>query len=138
MKQISAVALGMGPIMRACMAAALLLAGGPVSASEDLRATLTPEDHSLLNRARSEYNGCLQERLPGHLDQHDDVRLVAADTVDDCSAVITDLDRQLARNGIDPDYYRGIIERIKSRAIRRILPAIMMYKAQAAGAATEE
>ncbi len=65
-----------------------------------------------------------------HVDEHDDVRVIAARAVEGCTGILDDLETDLDQRRINPDFYGGIINGIKSMAIRRIMPGIMMHKAQ--------
>lgn len=115
----------------ACVAA-LLMPAAATAADDALRTSLSEEDHRLINTGNMEYSRCLQEQAMSHADDYEDVRAVAGRAVEECTGILDDLEGHLDEQRIDPDYYSGILRRIKSRAIRRILPGIMMYKANAA------
>lgn len=116
--------------MFACIAALMM----PVTAAADdaLRRSLSGEDHEMINAGNLEYNRCLQEQAMVHADNFEDVRAIAGQAVEECSGILDDLEDSLDEARIDPGFYGGIVSGIKSKAIRRILPGIMMYKANAA------
>jgi hypothetical protein len=113
--------------------ALLCLLPAATAAAEPLRSSLSADDRVLLNAGSMDYNGCLQERAITHIDELDDVRLIAGRAVEDCSDIMEGLRQKLDERHIDPDYYAGILRHIKTRAIRKIMPNIMMYKANAGG-----
>lgn len=123
-----------GRVIKAAMFAyiAALLMPVTTTANDALRRSLSGEDHGLINAGNREYHRCLQEQAMSHADDYEDVRAVAGRAVEECTGILDDLEAQLDEQRIDPDYYGGILRSIKSRAIRQVLPGIMMYKANAA------
>ncbi len=116
-------------VMFACVAA-LLMPAAATAEDDALRTSLSEEDHRLINVSNMEYNRCLQEQAMSHADNYKDVRAVAGRAVEECTGILDGLETHLDEQRIDPGYYGGILRSIKSRAIRQVLPGIMMYKAQ--------
>ena len=90
-------------------------------------------DMKLLAEANLDYTSCLQVRAQEQLGSSPDIRVVAAKAAEICESVLTDLHAALVENGVNPDFYRGAVTRIKNRAIRRLLPLMMMEKSQSEG-----
>jgi len=120
------------------VALACLLTATAAASGEELRTRLSNEDRGLINDAGMDYSGCLQEQAMSHVNEENDVRQVAARAVEDCSNIMDSLRQQLDERRIDPDYYQGILRHIKTRAIRQVMPSIMMYKAQSADADSDQ
>ena len=53
---------------------------------------------------------------------------IAGNAVESCNSILAELQTALTDNGVNPDFYMGAVERIKNRAIRRLLPLLMMEK----------
>ena len=90
-------------------------------------------DMKLLAEANLDYTSCLQTRAHEQLESSPDIRIVAANAAEVCEVVLTDLRAALTEAGVNPDFYRGAVTRIKNRAIRRLLPLLMMEKSQREG-----
>ncbi|MEX2524230.1 MAG: hypothetical protein WD750_04670 [Gammaproteobacteria bacterium] len=125
---IQAITPGHIGVMFACIVALMM----PVTAAANdvLRRSLSGEDHEMINAGNLEYNRCLQKQAMAHADDYDDVRAVAGQAVEECTGILDNLKSDLDQRRIDPDFYDGIINGIKSKAIRRIMPGIMMHKSR--------
>lgn len=115
----------------ACTAilAAVCLAGATAPAAGELRTTLEQEEFVLVNNINLEYNQCLEDKAAARIETQEPVRDIMQQAVDECSSVLEDLVKEFDRRGIDPNYYQGIIRHLKSGAVRRQLPVLMMRKA---------
>ncbi len=111
-----------------CSGAALLCIALTAVAADMGRRSLTAEDVQLVTEANSRFTVCIQQSSLELLDSHDDVRKIAGLAVDKCTPVLQRLDEQLAEKKIHPDFYKGMLEQIKGRSIRRLLPLLMMEK----------
>ena len=74
------------------------------------------------------YTSCLQEYAQENIEANPDIRVVAAEAVESCNTVLDELQTVFNGKGINPAFYMGAINRIKNRAIRRLLPMLMMEK----------
>jgi len=115
-------------------ALALLLLAANAAADNGLRHTLTRDDYVMVNNLNLEYNLCLQKKGMAGVDKQD-VRVALQNAVDECSGVLNSLVKEFDKRHIDPNYYQGMVNRLKTDAIRRQLPNLMMYKANGGRAA---
>ena len=108
----------------------LLLCFLGVSAHADtpLKNSFDTEDMKLMAEANLDYTSCLQNHAREHVASSPDVRVVAGNAAEACNAILEELDNTLTDRGINPAFYTGAIARIKNRAIRRVLPLLMMEK----------
>ena len=60
------------------------------------------------------------------IDEHPDLRQVAAMAVDACKVYLETLQSEFDKSGLDPNFYHGVINNIKNRAIRQLMPLLMM------------
>ncbi len=74
------------------------------------------------------FSECIQKAALSGLDSHADIRNIAAQAVNTCRPVLDKLKAALDDQGIHPDFYNGTIEQVKNRAIRRLLPLLMMER----------
>jgi len=116
------------------LALALLLLAANAAADNGLRHTLTRDDYVMVNNLNLEYNLCLQKKGMAGVDKQD-VREALQNAVDECSGVLNSLVKEFDKRHIDPNYYQGMVNRLKTDAIRRQLPNLMMYKANGGRAA---
>lgn len=110
----------------------ILLLSLPYSlfADESLRRSLTDEDIVLIRESELKFNTCLQENAIEKIDKYPDFRQVAAEAVNDCRDILKDLDKKFNESRLDPNLYHGILNNIKNKAIRQLMPVLMMEKAK--------
>lgn len=115
---------------RRCSAALalLLVAAGAVAADGGLRRTLNRDDYVMVNNLNLEYNLCLHKKGMARIDSQD-VREALQAAVDECSGVLENLVQEFDKRRVDPVYYQGVVNHLKTDAVRRQLPGLMMYKA---------
>ena len=112
----------------ACLALALCIAGVAAPAETPLRNSFDSAEMKLMGETNLVYTSCLQEHAREHVASSPDIRVTAANAAEACESVLTDLQTVLTGNGVNPDFYMGVVARIKNRAIRRVLPLLMMEK----------
>jgi len=88
---------------------------------------LTTEDRQLISYATQDYNLCIQQNAIQQLDNYADIRQVAAQAVDLCEHQLKELQNKLGDKA-ESEYYSGLEHHIKSRAIRKLLPLLMIEK----------
>ena len=108
----------------------LCLAGVTASAETPLRNSFDTEEMRLMAEANLAYTGCLQNHAREHAASSPDVRVVAGNAAAACNSILEELDNTLTDRGVNPAFYMGAITRIKNRAIRRVLPLLMMEKSR--------
>lgn len=87
-------------------------------------------DMTLVAQGNLDYTACLRSRALKELDSSPDVRVVADAAAAACRPVLDELRAALADNRINPEFANGAIERVKRRALRRLLPLLMMEQSQ--------
>lgn len=87
-------------------------------------------DMTLVAQGNLDYTACLRSRALKELDSSPDVRVVADAAAAACRPVLDELRAALADNRINPQFANGAIERVKRRALRRLLPLLMMEQSQ--------
>ena len=93
-----------------------------------LKNSFDTAEMKLMAEANLEYSGCLQQEAREHVDSSPDVRVIAGNAAEACNLILAELESALIDRGINPAYFMGAITRIKNRAIRRVLPLLMMEK----------
>ena len=111
---------------------ALCFAGVTASAETPLRNSLDTADMRLMAEANLSYSGCLQEKAQEYMASSPDVRVIAGNAAEACNPILAELESTLTDRGINPAYFMGGVLRIKNRAIRRVLPLLMMEKSNQA------
>ena len=106
----------------------LCLAGVTASAETPLRNSFDSAEMKLMGETNLAYTSCLQEHAREHVASSPDVRVVAGNAAEACNSILEELDNTLTDRGVNPAFYMGAITRIKNRAIRRVLPLLMMEK----------
>lgn len=99
-------------------------------ADDSLRNTLSGEDFELIRETNLKFNTCLQETAFEKIDELPDVREVAALAVDDCKVELEHLRSEFDKSRLNPNFYHGLINNIKNRAIRQLMPLLMMEKSR--------
>ena len=109
----------------------LLCVTGVMAQSETpLKNSLDTADMRLLAEANLAYSGCLQEKAQEYMASSPDVRVIAGHATEACNPILAELESTLTGRGINPAYFMGAVTRIKNRAIRRVLPLLMMEKSK--------
>ena len=106
----------------------LYFAGVAAVAETPLRNSFDSADMLLMGETNLAYTSCLQDNAREHVASSPDIRVVAGNAVESCNSILAELQTALTDNGVNPDFYMGAVERIKNRAIRRLLPLLMMEK----------
>ena len=101
-------------------------------AETSLRNSFSREEMVLISEANLEYTNCLHETAPVQIASSPDVRVVAENTVQICNPVLDELQTTLELSGVNPAFFLAAVTRIKHRAIRRLLPLLMMEKSNQA------
>ena len=107
---------------------ALCFASATAHAETPLKNSFDTEEMRLMAEANLAYTGCLQNHAREHVASSPDVRVVVGNAVAACNSILEELDNTLTDRGVNPAFYMGAITRIKNRAIRRVLPLLMMEK----------
>ena len=135
-KKRSALPVSQNPTLVFCGGAVLIILlcfiAGIAFAETALKNSFGDEDMKLIAQTNLTYTTCLQKNALEQLESSPDVRLIAGNAVDSCSSVLDELRATLEENGVNPDFYHGAVERMKNRAIRRLLPLLMMEKSNRA------
>ena len=113
-------------LMTLCVAGATVSAEPP--AETPLRNSFDRAEMKLMAGTSLDYTTCLQQQARENLDSSPDVRVIAGNAVQACEPLLTDLQSSLHENRVNPRFYMAAVTRMKNRAIRRLLPLLMMEK----------
>lgn len=107
----------------------------PLVQAEEERTTrypseLTPEEHSSMMLSAGKYDECLKQEAMKVVDDHDDFRKVADVAMENCKEVLTEIDADLAKMNLDPDYRQFFVRNTSRKSARDILPQLMMMKSK--------
>ena len=91
---------------------------------------LTPEEHSSMMLSAGKYDECLKQEAMKVLDDHDDFRKVADVAMENCKEVLNEIDADLAKMNLDPDYRQFFVRNTSRKSARDILPQLMMMKSK--------
>lgn len=101
-----------------------------VLAGETPRRSLDDQDFVLIRETNLKYNACLQEKAMEKIDEYPDIRQVAAQAVDACRVELEKLIEEFDKSNLDPNFYHGLVNNIKTRGIRQLMPLLMMEKSK--------
>ena len=87
-------------------------------------------DMTLMAQGNLDYTACLRSRALEEMDSSPDVRVVADAAAAACRPMLDELRAALENNRVNPEFANGAIERLKRRALRRLLPLLMMERSQ--------
>ena len=104
------------------------LPGVSVHAETPLKNSFDTADMKLVAETNLAYTSCLQEYAREHAASSPDIRVIAGNAAQACNPILAELENTLTDRGINPAFFMGAITRIKNRAIRRVLPLLMMEK----------
>ena len=111
---------------------ALCFAGATASAETPSRNSFDRAEMTLMAETNLDYTTCLQQDARENVATSPDVRVIAGNAVQACEPILTDLQARLNENGVNPNFYMAAVTRMKNRAIRRLLPLLMMEKSNPA------
>jgi len=106
----------------------LFVIGTISNAETELKTALDADEMKLIAEANASFTGCMQKTAAEELNSNTDIREIAAQAVNSCDSVLDKLRAELDGHGIHPDFYSGAIKQVKNRAIRRLLPLLMMER----------
>ncbi len=113
---------------RTALIVLLYLAGVTSFAETPLRNSFDSEDMKLVGEANLAYTTCLQQHAREHVASSPDIRVIAGNAAEACNSILAELENTLTDRGINSAFFMGAVARIKNRAIRRVLPLLMMEK----------
>lgn len=104
-------------------------------------ADMTGDDWELVNIAHGDYSACLQEKTVLYSSTSDDPRLISDRVLEECSAILVQLDTDMGERNINPHFTQRYIYNMKNREAQVMLRSLMVMIAnrqQQAGADSEE
>ena len=112
------------------MALSLALAQDARAEQSGQKNSFDAADMTLVAQGNLDYTACLRSRALEELDSSPDVRVAADAAAAACRPVLDQLRAALEDNRVNPQFANGAIERVKRRALRRLLPLLMMEQSQ--------
>ena len=110
----------------------LCLPGVSTHAETSLKNSFDTAEMKMMAEANLSYSSCLQEHAREHVASSPDIRIIAGNAAEACNPVLAELENTLTDRGVNPAFFMGTVARIKNRAIRRVLPLLMMEKSNQA------
>lgn len=109
-----------------------LLINMPVLAEESYRypVDLSEEERENMMQSSDKYDQCLKKESDDLIDKYEDFRQVADVAMENCSGTLTEIDKDLARMNLDPDFRRFFIRKTSQKSTKNLLPQLMMMKAR--------
>ncbi len=91
---------------------------------------LSDEEHASMMNSANRYDQCLTSQSQELAAQYEDFRKVADVAMENCKPVLTEIDGELEKMNLDPDYRRFFIRSTSQKSARQLLPKLMMMKAK--------
>ena len=110
----------------------LYFAGVTAFAETPLKNSFDTAEMKMMAEANLSYSSCLQEHARERVASSPDIRIIAGNAAEACNPVLAELENTLTERGVNPAFFMGAVARIKNRAIRRVLPLLMMEKSNQA------
>lgn len=99
---------------------------------------ITQEEWNWVMGKKNEYNGCLKEEMIASVDKGNDARQVANQVLELCSFHLIEIQKQMDKDNIQPEFTRRFIYNTKNQAGKQMLGGIMMLMAQKQARVDEE
>ena len=91
---------------------------------------LSEEEHLLMINSRGKYDTCLKSEAKNNIDKHEDFRKVADVAMENCKTVLTEIDADLEKMNLDPNFRRYFLRKASQKSSRKLLPELMMLKSK--------
>ena len=111
----------------------LYFTGVTAFAETPLKNSFDTAEMKMMAEVNLSYSSCLQEHAREHVASSPDIRIIAGNAAEACNPILAELENTLTDRGINPAFFMGAMARIKNRAIRRVLPLLMMEKSREPG-----
>ncbi len=99
---------------------------------------ITEQEWDMVQEKKYEYNNCLKEKMFGYVENGTDARQVADQVLEVCSFHLTEMQKNMDGNNIQPEFTQRFIYNVKNKAARKMLSGIMMLMAQQQARLEEE
>ncbi|GEM_PF-5157424 len=90
---------------------------------------LSDQEYEKLFQYRQKYDQCLHKEAKANLNKYDDARKVADTAITSCSKALDEINGEMAKMKLDPDYIRFFLHKISQKSIQQLLPELMATKA---------
>ncbi len=91
---------------------------------------LSEEEHTHMIMSRDKYDTCLNKEAKENLDKHEDVRKVADVAMENCKPTLAEIDGDLEKMNLDPDFRRYFMRKASQKSAQKLLPELMMMKSK--------
>ncbi len=91
---------------------------------------LSEEEHTQMIMSRDKYDQCLKKEAKENLDKHEDFRKVADVAMENCKTTLTEIDGDLTKMNLDPDFRRYFLRKASQKSAKQLLPELMMMKSK--------
>ncbi len=91
---------------------------------------LSEEEHLHMIMSRGKYDTCLNKEAKENLDKHEDFRKVADVAMENCKPTLAEIDGDLEKMNLDPDFRRYFLRKASQKSAQKLLPELMMMKSK--------
>lgn len=91
---------------------------------------LSVEEHQHMFVIRGSYDECLKKEAKANLDKYEDFRKVADVAMETCKATLAEIDADLTKMNLDPDFRRYFLRKASQKSAQKLLPELMALKSK--------
>ncbi len=91
---------------------------------------LSDDEHQIMIMSRSKYDECLKKEARDNIDKFEDFRKVADVAMENCNSTLTEIDGDLKKMNLDPDFRRYFLHKASQKSAQQLLPELMMMKSK--------
>ena len=91
---------------------------------------LSADEHLQMIETRNKYDTCLKSEAKANLDKHEDFRKVADVAMENCKTTLAEMDSDLEKMKLDPDFRRYFLRKASQKSAQKLLPDLMMMKSK--------
>lgn len=93
-------------------------------------ADLSEEEHLTMMQSQQRYTDCLNKESQAILDKYEDFRQIADVAMENCKKSLTEIDQDLEKMNLDPDFRRFFLRKTSQGSARKLLPSLMAAKSK--------
>ncbi len=91
---------------------------------------LSVDEHEQMIETRNKYDTCLKSEAKANIDKHEDFRKVADIAMENCKTTLVEMDNDLEKMNLDPDFRRYFLRKASQKSAQKLLPELMMLKSK--------
>lgn len=83
-----------------------------------------------LMQSQGKYSDCLDKESAAVMDEYEDFRQIADVAMEKCKITLAEIDKDLKKMNLDPDFRRFFLRKTSQNSVKRLLPDLMMEKSK--------